>query len=239
MKRRARGFTLIELLVVIAIIAILAAILFPVFAKAREAARATSCKNNMKQLGLTMNAYAQDYDEILPRWGDGNAAIPLMAEWGKNAQIVRCPSTSPNFGRSVTILGQTVRTNFFVCDTGGGGVAAFGGTAEWGVFANAGVALADIRAPAETIAMGENNVSGGFAGLSRDPADADNLSSTSTDATAQTGNQHNDGANYLFCDGHVKHFRRQLTPPTEATGANATINGVRYYYFWRKGVPGK
>ncbi|NCO93957.1 MAG: prepilin-type N-terminal cleavage/methylation domain-containing protein, partial [Armatimonadetes bacterium] len=61
---RARGFTLIELLVVIAIIAILAAILFPVFAKAREKARQTSCLSNTKQLGLSQFMYAQDYDEM-------------------------------------------------------------------------------------------------------------------------------------------------------------------------------
>ncbi len=61
-----KGFTLIELLVVIAIIAILAAILFPVFAKAREKARQTSCLSNMKQIGLASMMYAQDYDERLP-----------------------------------------------------------------------------------------------------------------------------------------------------------------------------
>ena len=64
--RLHRGFTLIELLVVIAIIAILAAILFPVFAKAREAARKTSCLNNMKQIGTGSMMYAQDYDECFP-----------------------------------------------------------------------------------------------------------------------------------------------------------------------------
>ncbi len=61
-----KGFTLIELLVVIAIIAILAAILFPVFARAREKARASSCLSNMKQIGLAVLQYAQDYDENFP-----------------------------------------------------------------------------------------------------------------------------------------------------------------------------
>jgi prepilin-type N-terminal cleavage/methylation domain-containing protein/prepilin-type processing-associated H-X9-DG protein len=68
---RRRGFTLIELLVVIAIIAILAAILFPVFAQARESARKTSCLSNIKQLSLGMMMYLEDYDELFPNWNYG------------------------------------------------------------------------------------------------------------------------------------------------------------------------
>lgn len=76
LKNRRIGFTLIELLVVIAVIALLAAILFPVFARARENARRTSCQSNMKQIGLGMTMYAQDYDETYPRaywYGPSNA----------------------------------------------------------------------------------------------------------------------------------------------------------------------
>src|SRR5579862_3134643 len=105
-----RGFTLIELLVVIAIIAILAAILFPVFAQAREKARAISCISNLKQIGLSLIMYTQDYDEAFPSVitnssQDGGCApglewYALGGGWAtlanpyiKNGQIFRCPSS--------------------------------------------------------------------------------------------------------------------------------------------------
>jgi|LSQX01.1.fsa_nt_gb prepilin-type N-terminal cleavage/methylation domain-containing protein/prepilin-type processing-associated H-X9-DG protein len=93
-----RGFTLIELLVVIAIIAILAAILFPVFARAREKARQSSCLSNVKQLALAGKMYAQDYDERWHQYRHGSAT-PLNLFWPQmldayimNDQIRRCPS---------------------------------------------------------------------------------------------------------------------------------------------------
>ena len=96
MKRR-HGFTLIELLVVIAIIAILAAILFPVFARAREKARQTSCLSNLKQLGLAVNMYTIDYDETysMSIYLAGTQAYTMYhvhMPYMKNTQIFQCPS---------------------------------------------------------------------------------------------------------------------------------------------------
>jgi len=107
---RRLGFTLIELLVVIAIIAILAAILFPVFSKAREAGRRTSCLSNMKQMGTGIMMYVQDYDETyMPRRGGGTLND---GHWGyaiqpyvKNDKLFICPS---NGASSATTIGTPV-----------------------------------------------------------------------------------------------------------------------------------
>ncbi|MFA4016143.1 MAG: hypothetical protein RUDDFDWM_001245 [Candidatus Fervidibacterota bacterium] len=97
------GFTLIELLVVIAIIAILAAMLFPVFARAREQARATTCRSNLLQLGRALLMYAQDYDEELPAEPHaGNPHPELVAKlqpYLKNVELFYCPS-APGVGRT-------------------------------------------------------------------------------------------------------------------------------------------
>jgi len=122
MNVRKSAFTLIELLVVIAIIAILAAILFPVFAQAREKARQTSCTSNLKQLSMALRMYSQDYDEtlftsgMLPTMpataGDGTNIVRNMGggtyyftqPYTKNEQIMKCPSdVGDNYwGRSST-----------------------------------------------------------------------------------------------------------------------------------------
>jgi len=113
LRTERRGFTLIELLVVIAIIAILAAILFPVFARAREKARETSCISNLKQIGLAVHMYADDYDGMLPFAAEypfagpipvvggispgGQSIVDSLAPYVKNKQVFRCPSDVDGF----------------------------------------------------------------------------------------------------------------------------------------------
>jgi prepilin-type N-terminal cleavage/methylation domain-containing protein/prepilin-type processing-associated H-X9-DG protein len=97
---RRHGFTLIELLVVIAIIAILAAILFPVFARARAKARQASCLSNIKQLGIALLAYVTDYDETAPYYGSGKHWNVNIYPYIKNMQLYRCPDSAKNPGIS-------------------------------------------------------------------------------------------------------------------------------------------
>src|SRR5947207_3449102 len=98
--RRQGGFTLIELLVVISIIAILASILFPVFAQAREKARAAACISNARQIALAFSMYSQDYDEVYPpavdvvtnNWWEG--MVGPYIKGGTVGGILSCPSAS-------------------------------------------------------------------------------------------------------------------------------------------------
>lgn len=203
---RPRGFTLIELLVVIAIIAILAAILFPVFAKAREKARTASCQSNLKQLALGMIMYAQDFDETFTSIGGpysllyGVAQNPSLpgnfnyygspyGSWGgwatriypyiKNAQVYMCASTTYSYFGVAYGLPATCP------NAAGTGIISF--------FDNS-LSLATFTKPAETIMISEKGAGGGDQYILSSPYYACRSS-------------HNDGGNIAFVDGHVKWYK--------------------------------
>lgn len=215
-----KGFTLIELLVVIAIIAILAAILFPVFARARENARRSSCQSNLKQVGLGILQYTQDYDETYPLEG---RAVPselnnitgwayVIQPYIKSEQLYQCPSdmtpppnnpTHPE--RATSPIGYAdYWYNFNMGGNGSGG----------------GVSIASITYPSNTILNGDGDGSNTNAATY----------SRSTARASAGGAKHLEGANYAFTDGHVKWLKPERvldgTPASVCgpTGAN-TPNG--------------
>jgi prepilin-type N-terminal cleavage/methylation domain-containing protein/prepilin-type processing-associated H-X9-DG protein len=211
LRTRRHAFTLIELLVVIAIIAILAAFLFPVFARTREAARATTCRSNLRQIGAAVLMYADDFDETLPRswFGIDNAGSDAVTRYkwmdailvhAKNEAIFNCPSQGfPPGGRYR-----------FRSDRNYGSYAW--NSAYWdgpdGVSPPYNLSLAALAVPADTMLIGDGN---GQQHEIEWPNPAAGPVFTATVPTTLAGHgstalveRHSETCGVLFCDGHVQ-----------------------------------
>jgi prepilin-type N-terminal cleavage/methylation domain-containing protein/prepilin-type processing-associated H-X9-DG protein len=216
-----KGFTLIELLVVIAIIAILAAILFPVFARARENARRSSCQQNIRQIGLAIKQYLSDYDESFPQVSVGALTNDTSGVWGwadacqpyvRNTQLFQCPSdsTQPPSGTATTVVGSDAAyTDYFYN-------ANLSGQNESAIqYIASTIMLGDaLTGSATRNSNGDETLTGSASLL--------DLSNASVGAATR----HLDGANYAFADGHVKWFKggtdANTVPAIRATTSGAT-----------------
>ena len=198
MKRR--GFTLIELLVVIAIIAILAAILFPVFARAREKARQSSCQSNEKQIMLAVIMYSQDYDEKFPSTfrvdPDGNRRwCESVSPYVKNSQLFVCPSDSA-VGNPFATCPGALNTSYM---------------ANWQIgwdSATSPISQGSVVAPSNTIYLCDGGAYGTAAGINIPVQPIEGCWIIRTDWwDANWGGpnpRHSEVANVGFVDGHVK-----------------------------------
>jgi prepilin-type N-terminal cleavage/methylation domain-containing protein/prepilin-type processing-associated H-X9-DG protein len=225
------GFTLIELLVVIAIIAILASILFPVFGRARENARRTSCMSNMKQLGLGLAMYTQDYDNFYPMSISGPTSPyfswrQVIQPYIKSTQAMQCPSNpnkdtithqanGPYPQTFVSYAANASTVNTVAEDRRSDGLGVIGNTSP--------VAESLILAPSQCIAVVESTARNSTFDI-RQPTifGVETSPSTGTGSDGHLFSGHLSTANFLYADGHVKSqqpLRTMNRTPTE-TGVN-------------------
>ena len=235
------GFTLIELLVVIAIIAILAAILFPVFAKAREKARQIACVSNEKQLGLALLQYIQDYDETMPANGEGNTSwYDGIQPYVKSSPLMYCPSNPDTQKQSLAAGSGKAYTTYFANQFNGPTNAANpeDSLGAFNTYGKPGFSLASFVAPASCIAVVEGRDLEGYWEFRINYIN--NLYAGHTGRT-----------NYLFMDGHVKALKPEQTLATADLGTADTDYWVHdgrsfkqidtdggYTYFKSPGGPG-